>query len=222
MAAGLQVLPPGLGNCLGPEVVNLLQLLEAATGVGFCHCCCNLEPHCRCVEVPQSAPPTSWSQILEQTPGYGTATSSTGVTTLSTSLGGMPGLVPPPPWLSIWNPFQGMAPTPWQPGISPPYRPPIGRADWLKAILGERGLLPWAPQVAPAICQPPLLSQSRPATPYEQMAHPPAKMMGLGVTFDFSATKPAPTDSQDTDVCRRQAIQGQNDGCWPASHPRGR
>ena len=101
VVANLQALPPGLSNCLGPEVVNLLQLLEAATGVAFCCRCCNPEPHCRFVEVPQSAPPTSWSQILEQTPGYGTAASSAGVTTPSTSLGGMPGLVPPPPGLSI-------------------------------------------------------------------------------------------------------------------------
>ena len=43
--------------------------------------------------------------------------------------------------------------------------------------------------------------------------------MGLGVTFDSSATKPAPTDSQDTDVHGRQATQG--DGSRPASHPRG-
>ena len=101
VAAGLQVLPPGLGNCLVPEVVNLLQLLEAATGVGFCHHCCNLEPHCRCVGVPPLAPPMSWSQILEQTPGYGTTSSASGVATLSTSLGGMPRLVPPPPGISI-------------------------------------------------------------------------------------------------------------------------
>ena len=87
MMAGLQVLPPGLSNCLGPKVVNLLQLLEVATGVRFCHCCCNPEPHCRCVGVPQLAPPTSWSQILEQTPGYGTATSSAGVTTSEYLLG---------------------------------------------------------------------------------------------------------------------------------------
>ena len=221
VAAGLQVLPPGLSNCLGPEVVNLLQLLEAATGVEFCHHCCNPEPHCRCVGVPQSAPPMSWSQILEQTPGYEMTSSAGGVTTQSTSLGGMPRLVPPPPGLSIWNLFQGMVPIPQQPGISPPYKPPIGRANRLKTMLNERGLLPWAPQVAPAICQPPLLSQIQPATPYEQMVHPPAKMMGLGVTFDSSATKPAPTDSQDTDVCGRQATQGWDDGRRPASHPRG-
>ena len=48
------------------------------------------------------------------------------------------------------------------------------------------------------------LSEST-ATPYQQTVHPPAKTMGLGVTFDSSATKPAPTDSQDTNVHRRQA-----------------
>ena len=206
--ASLQALPPGLSNCLGPEVVNLLQVLEAATGVGFCCFCCNSEPHCRCVGVPQLAPPTLWSQILEQTPGYGTTSSAGGVTTPSTSLGGMPGLVPPPPGISIWNPFQEKAPIPRQPVTSPPYRPPVGRADWLKAMLNERGLLPQAPQMAPAIRQLPLLSRSRPATPYQQTVHPLAKTTGLGVTFDSSATKPAPTDSQDTDVRRRQATRG--------------
>ena len=89
MVAGLQALPPGLSSCLGLQVVNLLQLLEAATGVGFFHFCCHPEPHCRFVGVSQSAPPMSWSQIAEQTPGYGVTASSGGVTTLSTSLGGM-------------------------------------------------------------------------------------------------------------------------------------
>ena len=91
VAAGLQALPPELSQGLGPDVVNLLQLLEAATGVGFCHHCCNPEPHCRCVGVPQSTSPTSWSQFMEQTQGHGAASSSSGVTTLSTSWGGMPG-----------------------------------------------------------------------------------------------------------------------------------
>ena len=160
VVTGLQVLPPRLSNCLGPKVVNLLQLLEAATGVGFCHLCCNLEPHCRCAGVPQLAPPMLWSQILEQTPGYGMTSSTGGATTLSSSLGGMPRVVPPPPGLSIWNPFQGKAPIPQQPITSPPYKPPVGRADWLKAMLNEKGLLPQAPQMAPAIRQLPLLSQS--------------------------------------------------------------
>ena len=75
-------------------------------------------------------------------------------------------------------------------------------------MLNERGLLPWAPQMAPAIRQLPLLSQSRPATLYQQTVHLPAKMTGLGVTSDSSATKPAPTDSQDTDVHGWQATRG--------------
>ena len=55
----------------------------------------------------QPASPTSWSQIVEQTPGYG-LTSGGGVTNLSTSMGGMPGYVAPPPGLtppdfSIWS-----------------------------------------------------------------------------------------------------------------------
>ena len=208
MAVGLQALPPGLSNCLDPEVVNLLQLLEAATGVGFCHRCCNPEPHCRCVGVPQSAPPTSWSQILEQTPGYVMTSSASGVATPSTSSRGMSGLVPAPPRASIWDPFPWKAPIPPPPGISLPYRPPTGRADQLRAVLSERGLVPWVPQMAPAIHQLPLLSRSRPATPYQQMVHQPAKMTGLEVTFDSSATKPAPTDSQDTDIHGRQATQG--------------
>ena len=141
-------------------MVNLLQLLEAVTGVGFCHRCCKPEPHCRCVGVPQLAPPTSWSQILEQTPGYGTTSSTSGVATPSTSSRGMSGLVPAPPGASIWDPFPWKSPILPPPGISPPYRPPIGRADQLRAMLSERDLVPLAPQIASAIRQLPLLSQS--------------------------------------------------------------
>ena len=57
-------------------------------------------------------PPTSWSQIMEQTPGYGMTASSGGLA--STSLGGMSRLVPPPPGISIWDPFpwKALAPAP--------------------------------------------------------------------------------------------------------------
>ena len=108
MTAGLQVLPPRLSHDLGHQVVALLQLLEVATGVGFCHHCCNLRPHCKCMAASQSAPPTLWSQIVEQTPGYRLTSSSGGVTRPSTSMGGMPGYVVPPPGLtppdySIWS-----------------------------------------------------------------------------------------------------------------------
>ena len=158
---------------------------------------------------------------MEQTLGYGGTASSCGVTTLSTSLGGMPGLVPPPPGISIWDPFQWKAPISQQPVTTPLYRPPAERTEWLKATLTMRGLVPQVPQMAPAICQPSLLPWSQPATQYQQLVQPPSKTSGLGVTFDSLASKPAPIDSRDTDVCGRQATRDQDDDCQPASHPRG-
>ena len=63
------------------------------------------------------APPTLWSQVVEQTPGYGLASSFRGLATPSTSLGGMPGYVAPPPGLippdySIWSMPPQEAPPP--------------------------------------------------------------------------------------------------------------
>ena len=46
------------------------------------------------------------------------------------------------------------------------------------------------------------------SNPYQQMVQPPTRTSGLGVTFDSSASKPAPTDSRDTDVCGRQFSRG--------------
>ena len=129
---------------------------------------------------------------------------SGGVTTLSTSQGGMSGYVPPPPGISTW----GMPPLedaiPLGPVAILPYQPPTG-AGWLRSMMGMRGIVPQAPQMPTPICQLPLFPQSRQATPYQQEVQPPIKTSGLGVTFFSSASKPAPTDSQDTDVCRRQA-----------------
>ena len=125
------------------------------------------------------------------------------------------------PGISIWNLFQGKAPIPWQPITSPPYKPPAGRADRLKLALSTRGLVPQAPQMAPAICQSPLISQSRPAALCQQLVQPPSKTSQLGVTFDSLASKPAPTASWDTDERGRQATRGRDDGCQPASRPRG-
>ena len=108
VAAGLQALPPSLGCDMGLPMVVLLQLLEAATRVGFCCHCCHPGLQCKCVGASLLVPPMLWSQIMEQTPGYGVATSSGVMTTPSTSVAGMPGYVAPPPGLtpldlSIWS-----------------------------------------------------------------------------------------------------------------------
>ena len=55
-ATGLQALPPELINSLEPDVMALLQWLEAATQLGFCHLCYQLGPNCQCPGVSQLAP----------------------------------------------------------------------------------------------------------------------------------------------------------------------
>ena len=207
VAAGLQVLPPGLSNCLGPKVITLLQRLEAVTQVRFC-LCYHPDTNCRRAGVPPSTSLTSWSQIMERTPGYGTTASSGGVTTPSTSLGGMSRLVPPPPGISIWDTFLWKAPILQQLVTTPSYRPPVRRGELLKAALSMRGLVPQVPQSAPAICQPPPLPWGQPATPYQQAMQLLSKTSGLRVTFDSSASKPASPNSQDIDVCGRQVTRG--------------
>ena len=101
VAAGLQVLPPNLGRDMGLPAVALLQLLETSTGLGFCHYCCHLGSRCTCMGAYQPTPPQSWSQIVEQTPGYGVTASSGGMTTPSTTVAGMSGYVAPPPGLTL-------------------------------------------------------------------------------------------------------------------------
>ena len=141
---------------------------------------------------------------MEWTPGYWVTPSSGGVTTPSTSQGGMSGYVPPPPGITTW----GMPPLedaiPLGPVTIPLYQPPI-RAGRLRSMIGVRGIVPQAPQMPTPICQLPLFPQSRQATLYQQQVQLLSKTSGLGVTFNPSATKPAPTKSEDTDVHGRPA-----------------
>ena len=149
MVAGLQVLPTRLSHDLGHEVVALLQLLEAATGVGFCCHCCQPRPRCKCTRASQLAPSMLWSQIVEQAPGYGLTSSSRGVTNPSTSMGGMPGYVVPPPGLtppdfSIWSiPLQEVPQPPGLP-VFPRYWPSMGRASQLRAAIDRQAQALWA------------------------------------------------------------------------------
>ena len=211
MVVGLQALPPRLSLDLGSQVIALLQLLEAATGVGFCHHCCHPRPCCTCTRASQPALPMSWSQIVQQAPGYG-VTSSGGVTGLSTSMGGMPGYVAPPPGLtppdfSIWSiPPQEAPPLPGLP-VSLLYQPPMGRSSSLRAAIDRqaqalRAAAPQAPplqapQMVPPLHQPLPSSGSRPATQYQQAVQPPSKPKGRGVTFDSSTDKLVAVGGQD-------------------------
>ena len=130
VAVGLQVLPPRLCLDLGTQAAALLQLLEGATGGGFCHHCCHPIPRCTFMGASQPAPPTLWSQTVQQAQGYGVTSTSGGVTDPSTPMGGMPGYVVPPlgltpPDFSIWSmPPQEVPPPPGLPA-SPLYQPPM-------------------------------------------------------------------------------------------------
>ena len=242
MAAGLQVLPPNLGRDMGLPAVALLQLLEASTGVGFCCYCCSPGLGCKCVGASQPVPPASWSQVVEQTPGYGVTASSGGMTTPSTSVAGMPGYVAPPlgltpPDFSSWSlpppeapPSQGL-PAASQGlsriGRSIQVRATVERHAWAQMAQGPWALTQWAPmpptvlctpQMAPPLHQPP---PGWPGTPYQQAVQPPGKSTGRGVTFDSPIDKTAPAGGQSSEDHGRPITRGWGDGGQSASCPRG-
>ena len=182
-----------------------------------------------CMGASQPAPPTLWSHVVQQAPGYGVTSSSSGVTDPSTSMGGMPGYVAPPPGLippdfSIWSiPPQEAHPPPGLP-VSPLYQPPVGRTTSLRAAIDRqaqtlRATVPQAPmppattsqapplqapQMVPPLHQPLPSSGSQPAAPYQQAVQPPSKPKGRGVTFNSSADKLAAVGGQDANGRRRQ------------------
>ena len=99
VAAVLQALPLNLSCDIVLLAVALLQLLEMLTGLGFCHYCFHMDSQCTCMGAYPPTLPKSWSQVVEQTPGYGVSASSGGMTTPSTTAAGMSGYVAPPPCL---------------------------------------------------------------------------------------------------------------------------
>ena len=96
VVAGLQVLPPNLSRDIVLLAVALLQLLEMWTGQGFCCYCFHVGSRCTCLGAYPLAPAQLWSQIVEQTLGYGVTASSGGMTTPSTTAAGMSGYLAPP------------------------------------------------------------------------------------------------------------------------------
>ena len=179
VAAGLGVVPPNLNLDVGLPAMVLLQLLEATTGVGFCHFCCCPSPRCKCMGAYQQAPSETWSQVVEQTPGCGVAASSGGMTTPSTTTTGIPGYVASAlglmlPDFSNWSlPPPEIPPSRGLP-VASQGLPSIGRSEMIKSTVGRHAraqmvagprapgqhapVLPMsalsAPQVAPPLCQP--------------------------------------------------------------------
>ena len=178
MVAGLRVVPPNLNLEVGLPKMILLQLLEATTGMGFCHFCCRPSPRCKCLGAYQQAPTETWSQVVEQIPGYGVAASSGGPTTPSTTTAEMPGYVMLPlgltlPDFSNWSlPPLEIPPSRGLPVASEGLSG-IGRSDMIRNTVGKHArvqlvaglwdpgqqalvlpmLVPSAPQVAPPLHQ---------------------------------------------------------------------
>ena len=229
VAAGLQALPPNLGRDMGLPAVALLQLLETSIGLGFCRYCCHLGSRCTCMGAYQPAPPQSWSQIVEQTPGYGVTASSGGMTTASTTVAGMSGYVAPPtgltpPDFSSWRP-----PPIW--GIAHSFTGPTwcqevphdeGAAErnaWAQMVQGPSGLAqraqtqpmsaPHVPQMVLPLCQP---LPGWLATPYQQAVQPPRKSTRRGVASDPSADKTAPMGGPSSQDRGRPTTRGWGDG----------
>ena len=243
MAAGLRVVPPNLNLEVGLPTMILLQLLEATTGVGFCHFCCWPSPHCKCLGAYQQAPTETWSQVMEQIPGYGVASSSGGPTTPSTTTAEMPGYVTSPlgltlPDFSNWSLPPLEIPASRGLPVASEGLPGIGRLDMIRNAVGkharaqlvaglwapgQRALAPpmsapSAPQVAPPLCQP---QPSKPATPYQQAVQLPGKSTGRGVTVEPPSDRAAPMAGKTTQDRGRQQTRGPGDRGRSARCPGG-
>ena len=155
VVAGLQVVPPNLIRDVGLPVMVLLQLLEVTTRVGFCHFCCHPSSQCKCMGAYQQAFPETWSQIVEQTPGYGVTASSGGMTTPNTTAAGMPGYVAPlpgltPPDFSNWSLPPPEVPLSRGLPMASQGLPGIGRSDMIRSAVERHARVqwvqgPWAP-----------------------------------------------------------------------------
>ena len=110
----------------------------------------------------QQAPTETWSQVVEQTPGYGVTASSGGITTPSTTAAGMPGYVAPPLGLTLPDFSNWSLPPPeitlsrGLPAASQGL-PSIRRSEMIRSAVERHArvqlvLGPWAPaQRAPAL-----------------------------------------------------------------------
>ena len=137
IASGLVALPPNLGSDMSLPAVALLQLLEKTTGWGFCCYCCHLGSRCICMGAYPLAPPQSWSQVVDQSPGYGVTASSGGMTSPSTKAAWMSGYVPPSPGLTLIDFSNWRLPPPEAPAsrglpTAPPGLPGVGRSIMLR------------------------------------------------------------------------------------------
>ena len=197
-ARGMKVVPPNLSVEVCFDVMVLLQLMEATTGIGYYRFCCQPSPQCTCLGAYQRAPFKTWSQMMDRIPGQGVAASTGGPTTPGTATAEVPeqGAPSPPPGLPPLDFTNRSLPPPEAPltgGLPAPSGdlPNIGRQTVDPWASGQWALLPpitvsSAPQgMLPIhqqwLCHPATPYQqvvqplSQPATPYQQVVQPPSQ-----------------------------------------------
>ena len=190
-----------------------------------------------------SSTPPSWSQVVDQSPGYGATASSGGMTAPSTTATGVSGYIPPPLGLppidfSNWRLLHPEAPASRGLPTAPPSLPGVGRSVRLsgtaKRIAGAQmvqhpgglaqqmptlpTLVLCMPQMVPPLCQPP---PGQPAMPYQQAVQPPKKPTGRGVASDPPTDKTTPVGGTSSQDHGRSNTRGQGGGGQSVSHPRG-
>ena len=192
---------------------------------------------------PPFSSPQSWSQVVDQSPGYGATASSGGTTSPSTTAAGMSGYVPPPSGLTLidfsnWRLLPPEAPASRGLPTAPPGLPGVGRSIRLRGMAERNagaqmvqhpgGLAQWTltppmsvpctPQMAPPLRQPP---PGQLATPYQQAVQPPKKPTGRGVASDPPTDKTTPVGDTSSQDHGRSNTRGWGGGSQSVSCPRG-
>ena len=175
VAQGMKVVPLNLSMEVYLDLMVLLQLLEATTGMGCCRICCQPTPSCLCLGAYQPVPTETWSQMMARIPGQGVA-ASTGATSGATS---------PPPGLTPldftnWSlplpeaPLTGGLPLPsgGLPRIRRQTAGPRALTPPMQVPNPPQGMLPirqQRPRQPAALYQQVVQQSSQPAAPYQQV-----------------------------------------------------
>ena len=169
VAQGMRMVLSNLSMEVYADLMVLLQLLEATTGMGYCRICCQPTPSCLCLGAYTSVPTETWSQTMASVPVQGVAASSAGSTTSEASTVEVQelGVTSPPLGLTPLDFANWSLPPPGAPqtgGLPLPSSRGVGRQ-----ATGPRALGPWAPMLSTPQGMLPVHQQRlrQPVAPYQ-------------------------------------------------------
>ena len=216
VASGMRKPPHVATDCPNQDMAGVLHRLENLTGVGFCHLCFTLGGNCGCSRAAPQAPPSYRDQALwaPPQPSYASMASST-MTTASTSMRGVSPTVGPPPGSPVRGAPTPMDVLPASQSYNPLAHAGVGRGLRPQSVPGSArpqasGIVGLCQARPSAHHQPAAASGSHkacPATPYQQVVHPPRQ-----VRFASTITKAEATTSQSQSVAERGRPQTREQG----------